>query len=40
MNLLHFCGKHSVHEWIAALKQQIDPISQDIHIFVKAHETA
>ena len=40
MNLLHFCGKHSIHDWISALKHQIDPFSQDIHIFVKAHETA
>ncbi len=40
MNLLHFCGNHSIHDWIAALKHQIDPFSKDIHIFVKAHETA
>lgn len=40
MNLLHFCGNHSIHDWISALKHQIDPFSQDIHIFVKAHETA
>ena len=39
MNLLHFCGNHSIHDWISALKHQIDPFSQDIHIFVKAHET-
>jgi bacillithiol biosynthesis cysteine-adding enzyme BshC len=40
LNLLHFCGNQSIHDWISALKLQIDPFSQDIHIFVKAHETA
>ncbi|MFM7595383.1 MAG: bacillithiol biosynthesis cysteine-adding enzyme BshC [Flavobacteriales bacterium] len=39
MNLLHFCGKVGIHAWISSLKQQIEPFSQDIHIFVKAHET-
>jgi len=39
MNLLHFCGKHSIHEWVEALQGLINPFSQDIHIFVKAHET-
>lgn len=39
MNLLHFCGKHTIYEWVAALKGQINPFCQDIHIFVKAHET-
>ena len=40
MNLLHFCGKHSIYEWVEALKGLINPLTQDIHIFVKTHETA
>ena len=39
MNLLHFCGKHSINEWVEALQGLINPFSQDIHIFVKDHET-
>jgi uncharacterized protein YllA (UPF0747 family) len=40
MNLLHFCGKHSIYEWVEALQGLINPLTQDIHIFVKTHETA
>jgi len=40
MNLLHFCGKHSIYEWVEALQGLINPFTQDIHIFVKTHETA
>lgn len=37
-HLLHFCGTHSLDEWIEALKNGLDPFCSDIHIFVQNHE--
>lgn len=39
-HLLHFCGTHSLNEWIEALKNGLDPFCSDIHIFVQNHEAA
>lgn len=38
-NILHFCGKKGIHPWVSALKNQIDPFSIDIHIFIQTNET-
>ena len=38
-NILHFCGKNGIHRWISALKNQIDPFSMEIHIFIQSNET-
>ena len=34
LSLLHFCNRHGYASWVEALKKVINPLSEDIHIFM------
>lgn len=38
-SILHFCEKNSLIAFIDQIKGQIDPFTEDLHIFVQSHET-